>query len=181
MSNPNQRPIEAALDISIPDVEPFVAAFRKKYDPSAAKGMPAHITINYPFLPGADPNDRLYQKLTELFAEINSFTFTFKRLAKFPGVIYLSPEPESPFKQLIDSVANRFPESPPYGGAFDNVVPHLTIAHADDEELLASIERQLADLAPQHLPMSIQVEQVWLMDNKTGRWQERKVFQLARS
>ena len=180
MSDPHQRSVEAALDIHVPEVEPLVATFRAKHDPSAAEGMPAHITINYPFIPGVDPDESLYQELTDLFAKIDSFTFTFNQFGRFPGVIYLSPEPDTTFKHLIDIVAARFPESPPYGGAFDNVVPHLTIAHADDEELLVSIEHQLTEQAPKYLPMTIQAEQVWLMDNRSGKWQERKAFQLAR-
>ena len=182
MSSPHLHSVEAALDIHVSEVEPLVAAFRAKHDPSAAEGMPAHITINYPFIPGVDPDESLYQELTDLFTKIDSFTFTFtfNQFGRFPGVIYLSPEPDTPFKHLIDIVAARFPESPPYGGAFDRVVPHLTIAHAEDEELQASIERQLTKQAPKFLPMTIKAEQVWLMDNRSGRWQERKAFQLAR-
>jgi 2'-5' RNA ligase len=180
MPDSSQPSVEAALDIHVPEAEPLVAAFRDKHDPSTAKGMPAHITINYPFTPGVDPDESLYHELTKLFAAIASFSFTLNRFARFPGVTYLSPNPEAPFRQLIEAVAARFPESPPYGGAFDSIVPHLTIAHAEDEILLESIEHQLSGLAPQHLPMSIQVEQVLLMNNRTGRWQERKAFQLAR-
>jgi len=160
LSYSNQRSVEAALDIHIPEIEPLVAAFRARHDPSAAEGMPAHITINYPFIPGVNPDKKLDKALSDLFAKIDPFMFSFSQFGRFPGVIYLSPLPEAPFIQLIDSVATRFPESPPYGGAFDQVVPHLTIAHAEDEKLLESIEGQLAELAPQHLPMSIQVEQV---------------------
>jgi len=181
LSDSSQASVEAALDIHVPEIEPLVAAFRARFDPSAAAGMPAHITINYPFVPGVNPDKNLYQALSDLFSKIDSFTFDFHRFDRFPDVIYLSPEPEAPFIQLIASVATRFPDSLPYGGAFDSVVPHLTIAHAEDEKLLESIEGQLVELAPQHIPMSIQVEQVWLMDNRTGRWQEQKAFELARS
>jgi hypothetical protein len=55
------------------------------------------------------------------------------------------------------------------------------IAHAKHKNQLGSIESLLAELAPQDLPMKIQVEQVWMMYNRTGRWQERKAFQLIRS
>ena len=175
----NNHIVEATLDIHVPEAEPFVAPFRAKYDPSAEMGMPAHITINYPFLPGVEPNEDLSEELADLFSKIDPFKFTFNGFGQFPGVIYLSPQPDAPFKDLIEKVANRFPESQPYGGAFDSVVPHLTIAHAEDEELLASIEDQLAELAPQHLPMTIHVEQVWLMDNRTGKWQVRQIFQLS--
>ncbi len=179
MSNSIDHLVEAALDVHIPEVEPLVARFRDKYDPTAAKGMPAHITINYPFVPGVSPNVNLYQELTDLFSKMDSFAFTFNHFGRFPGVIYLEPEPIVPFKELIEKVGDRFPESLPYAGAFDRVVPHLTIAHATDEKLLATIEHQLEKTAPQYLPMKIRVEQIWFMDNRSGNWQEQKVFPLA--
>jgi 2'-5' RNA ligase len=138
---------EAAIDVLIPEVEPLVSTFRDKYDPSTAKGMPAHITINYPFLPGLNPDTNLYREFTKLFAGINSFSINFNKFDQFPGVVYLAPEPEAPFKELIEKVAAHFPESLPYSGAFDKVVPHLTVAHAEDEALMASIQNQLAEQA----------------------------------
>jgi len=41
--------IEVAIVVLVPEAETLVEPFRKIFDPSAAKGMPAHITINYPF------------------------------------------------------------------------------------------------------------------------------------
>lgn len=171
---------EAALVILVPQVEPLVSVFRLQYDPSAAAGMPAHITINYPFLPGADPDEPLNRKLTQLFSTFNAFRFMFRKFAKFPDVLYMAPEPVTPFRQLIEMVAARFPESPPYGGAFDNIVPHLTIAQSEDQQILDSIERQLGELSEGYLPHSVQAEQVWLMDNRTGVWQKRRSFSLGR-
>ena len=48
-------------------------------------------------------------------------------------MVYLAPEPSAPFRNLTHELCRRFPEYPPYGGAFDDVVPHLSVAH--DEEL----------------------------------------------
>ena len=55
---------ESALVILVPEAEPVVGRLRQRYDPSAAVGMPAHITLNYPFLPG-EPAD------TEMCASIS--------------------------------------------------------------------------------------------------------------
>jgi len=43
---------ESALVILVPEAEAIVGRLRQRYDPSAAVGMLAHITLNYPFLPG---------------------------------------------------------------------------------------------------------------------------------
>ena len=42
-------PIESALMVLVPEAESLVKPFRDRYDPSAAAGVPAHITLLYPF------------------------------------------------------------------------------------------------------------------------------------
>ena len=42
---------ESALLVAVPAAEPAVAAHRSRLDTSAAVGVPAHITVLYPFLP----------------------------------------------------------------------------------------------------------------------------------
>jgi 2'-5' RNA ligase len=179
MSEPRKRSVEAALDILVPELEHLIGSYRLKYDPSAAEGMPAHISINYPFLPGVDPSGDLYRRLTAIFAKLEAFEFTFQRFGRFPDVLYLVPEPESSFKELIEKIAEEFPESPPYSGVFDVVVPHLTVAHSEDGEVLKSIESQLGELALNSFPFSTLASQVYLMDNRTGSWQVQKSFRLG--
>jgi len=179
MSDVLQGPFEAALVVLIPEVEPLVAPFRLKRDPSAALGIPAHITINYPFLPGIDPDEDLHRELKELFAKAEPLQFTFSRFARFPDVLYLAPDPDTGFKQLIELVAARFPESPPYEGAYNEIIPHLTIAQTEDEEILEATERKLTRLSREYLPLSIRATHVWLMDNRAGRWQQLSSYPLG--
>ena len=47
-------------------------------------------------------------------------------------MVYLAPEPAAPFVALTEAVGAEFPGFPPYGGAFDEVVPHLTISEANE-------------------------------------------------
>ena len=51
-------------------------------------------------------------------------------------MLYLEPDPAHPFVDMIEAVAERFPEHPPFGGEFDTVVPHLTVVETDDIEVL---------------------------------------------
>lgn len=179
MFDPLQKPDEAALVVIVPEVEPLVGPFRLKYDSSAAQGVPAHITINYPFLPAIHPDEYLHRELRELFAKVEPFQFTFRRFARFPDLLYLAPDPDTPFKQLINLVAERFPISPPYGGTFVEIIPHLTIAQTEDEEVLKSLERELRVLSQGFLPLSIQAERVWLMDKRDGKWQRVSSYSLG--
>ena len=45
------NPLESALVALVPEAECLVKTFRDRYDPSAALGVPAHITLLYPFKP----------------------------------------------------------------------------------------------------------------------------------
>ena len=89
------RRIEAALVVMVPEAEPLVGRFRAKYDPAAGWGMPAHITINYPFIPGVKPTADVLDRLCKRFAEMSPFSFTLDHIARFPKVIYLAPKPST--------------------------------------------------------------------------------------
>ena len=42
---------ETALVIAVPEAEPLVSDWRAQHDWSAQRGVPAHITLLYPFAP----------------------------------------------------------------------------------------------------------------------------------
>lgn len=172
-------PLEAALAIPVPEAEVLVGPFRQRYDPSAQLGVSAHITINYPFLPGVEAGEEVFARLNSVFSTSSPFSFSLNRVERFPDVLYLAPEPQAPFLALIASVAGRFPDSPPYGGAFERVVPHLTVAQSDDEGLLRSVEREFRERAARYLPLTVHAERVWLLDNPDSRWRKRYEFRLG--
>lgn len=159
---------EAAVVALVPEVEILVRPFRARYDPSAAAGMPAHITINYPFTPRPIQDD-----LRELFLGYPSFEFMLSRVERWPDVLYLAPEPNAPFVALIEHVARRFPESPPYGGRIPDVVPHLTVAHTQDVGILARVAEKFGRASIGRLPVTARLEELWLMDNREGHWRKR--------
>lgn len=170
---------QSVLAVLIPEAEPVVGPFRTKYDSSAADGMPAHITINYPFLPIQNDEVGTINNLREVFASYPRFAYWLVWTARLPGVIYLQPFPEEPLTNLIQAVAEWFPESPPYGGMFEEVIPHLTVAAVEDEKALDRISEQFGISCAGKFPIRSAVNEVWLMDNRSGRWTKRTSFQLA--
>ena len=131
---------ESALVVLAPEAEPMVKAYRDEHDPAAAVGVPAHLTVLYPFLlPDVPP--AAAARLTALFAACAPFDYTLSELGRFPGVLYLAPEPAEPFRSLTLRVAHAFPDFPPYGGRHEHIIPHLTIANLDDEARLDEIGR----------------------------------------
>ena len=96
--------IESALIIAVPEVEPLVKALRERFDWSAAQGVPAHITILYPFIPPDKVTPDVLANLREFFAQFSAFEFTLPETRRFPSVLYLAPSPAEPFKALTQAV-----------------------------------------------------------------------------
>ena len=159
----------SALVVPVPAAEPVVADWRARFDSSAAEGMPAHITVLYPFLGEASIPVEVRRRLLELCAAVPVLDVEFRRTARFPGVLFLAPEPADGFRQLTRAVAEQWPQAPPYGGAFDEVVPHLTVARDVGEDALDGIEAELA----RRLPVATQLAEAGLYVFDGERWQQR--------
>lgn len=116
----------------VPEAEPAVGALRLAHDPSAAVGVPAHITILFPFL----PDDQVEEPaLRELFERFPAFDFTLDRFERFEtGLTWLHANPAWRFADLTAAVWQRWPDHAPYEGIHDEVIPHLTVS-ADAIEL----------------------------------------------
>ena len=170
---------ERGLVILVPEAEAFVRSFRAKYESLAASDSPAHITINHPFAPASEPNSRLEEVLTDLFSGIAAFQFALTEVRMFPTALYLTPEPEERFKTLIAAIADLFPESPPYEGQFDDIIPHLTVAYLEDSEEINGMNDALSTMAEGVLPITGKVTKVNLIERVGGEWRERTSFYLA--
>jgi 2'-5' RNA ligase len=171
-------PAESALVILVPEAESLVGDFRKQYDPSAAVGIPAHVTVLYPFKAPRDLSPDVLLSLKKLFAGFQEFQAAFTDLQRFPNVLYLSPEPADPFRILIKTVAERFPETLPYGGQFTEITPHLTVAHLEESDRLEAVASAFARAAEGRLPIPIRVQAVVLMENSGGLWRVHRRFTL---
>lgn len=170
---------ESALVILIPEADALVESFRKQYDPSAPLGLPAHVTLLYPFKPPGELTADVIRKLEDLFSRTPQFTISFSEVRRFINVLYLAPIPDEPFRQLTELVRKHFPETPPYGGQFAEIVPHLTVAQVSDEEELQRIADAFQQAAQGKLPILSNITEILLMDNEHCDWQVRIRFQLS--
>jgi hypothetical protein len=58
MVQPERRlELESTLVVVVPEAEALVGSFRDLYDPIAAAGVPAHITVLYPFKSPEEVNE----------------------------------------------------------------------------------------------------------------------------
>ena len=171
---------ESALIVRVPEAEAHVERWRARYDPSHAQGVPAHITILYPFVPPERIASTTLERIGALATACVPFEFELARGGRFPGVFYLAPEPAEPFVELTRKVLRCFPEHPPYGGAFDTIVPHLTVVHAGEAEQRAAAD-DLAGLSARGGGIRSRCGQLTLIENSSGRWRELRAFALGAS
>ena len=159
-------PRRTALIVEVPEAEPVVGELRLQHDRSAALGVPAHITILFPFADAAAVDE---DALAQLFGRFPAFDFTLDRVERFDtGVVWLHPEPSFRFVDLTAAIAERWPEHPPYEGEFDEPIPHLTVSETP------------IDFQPA-LPIAARAHEVTLIeeDESTGRWSRRRSFPLG--
>lgn len=135
----------------MPAVEAFVRSRFEHYDRAYVSADPAfthaHITVLAPFLPA--PDEASLEVVAGILAATRPITFALRRLETFPnGIIYLAPEPADPFRALTEALAAAFPQCPPYGGQFPDVVPHLTLDQRSDDVSVSSTREALGDTIP---------------------------------
>ncbi|MFE2581504.1 2'-5' RNA ligase family protein [Streptomyces sp. NPDC059378] len=165
---------QTGLIVKIPDAEPAVRAWRERFDPSARAGVPAHVTVLFPFLDESRIDARVHSALTDVLGRHHAFDLRFESCGRFPGVLYLAPEPDAQLRWLTEVIADRWPEAPPYGGQFTEIVPHLTVVDGQNDAVLDEIEADLLG----GLPFTSRVSSVDLMVHDGAKWQERASFAL---
>lgn len=140
------------LSLPVPELDALVRARLARRSPDEVPADPddvvAHITLLSPFADRADVAPGVLSELRWFFADVTPFAFALASVNRFPsGTVYLAPSPSAPFRQLTHELFRRFPEFPPYGGAFDDVVPHLSVPLLEGEDVEA-VEHELAPMLP---------------------------------
>jgi 2'-5' RNA ligase len=169
---------ESALVIQVPEAEKLIGAYRWELDPVARLGVPAHITLIYPFIPPSQITADDRARLAALLSTFPVFDFSLTKLDRFPEVLYLAPSPKEKIVELIQNIAAAFPEYPPYAGKFTEINPHLTIAQSQDSALLETIAKELTAKAKQHLPIPKKVEEASLFELHNGLWNKTGTYPL---
>ena len=156
---------ETAIVVLVPEARAAADRWRRAHTADGAAGMPPHVTLLYPFVDDAVLGEPELEAVRAVVSAHAAFDFTLARLDAFPGVLYLAPEPDGPFRELTAALARAFPEHPPYGGAFDDVVPHLTLA----EDAAAPLEEIRVDVAGA-LPIAARAGEAAVMRLVDDRW-----------
>src|SRR5262245_50890705 len=87
---------ESAVIVPVPAVEPVVAAHRRRLDPAWSWGIPAHVTVLYPFVPPSDLDATRFDRLAAAVRSVPAFACTFTGPDWFgTDVVWLRPEPDT--------------------------------------------------------------------------------------
>jgi 2'-5' RNA ligase len=159
-----------AIRVQLPrDLE----GFRVAHVANAAIGVPAHITLIYPFVPAERLDASVRRRVARALGSQPPFAFRLSAARRWPNTLYLAVDPAAPFEGMVRSLVAAFPGHPPYAGAFP-YVPHVTIAEGADRAL-ARLTRDLS------VPVSEQdVTRILLIaQGRDGTWRVRWTFPLA--
>ena len=129
-----------------------------------ANDLPPHVTVLIPA-----PGD--VAAIADALEPFDAFEVTFERLERFPETLWLAPEPKEPFVAMTEALMAAFPGYLPYGGVFEDIVPHLAVAQSDLDET--------AKLVEPLLPLHSRVESVVLYELLYGdHWHDVQTFGL---
>lgn len=170
--------VESVLILEVPEAQPLVESLRAPLQGAAASGMPAHITLLYPFLPSAAIDDAMLDRLRALCGLVECFSFQLCHFGRFDDrVLYLAPTPAEPFVGLATKLRLAFPSDPTNCEASREYVAHLTIARRSSPELLDQLERA----AVSSLPLTCTATRVTVMTRQPVEdgWTRAYEFALA--
>ncbi|MEO6082556.1 MAG: 2'-5' RNA ligase family protein, partial [Umezawaea sp.] len=92
---------ETAVIVPVPVADAVVGSYRQALDHSAAWGVPAHVTVVYPFLSPDRITEAVVDDLREVLTRVGSFECAFSQVAWFgQDVVWLGPDPAEPFRAL---------------------------------------------------------------------------------
>jgi len=175
MSSPDRGSV---LLIEVPEAEPAVREHRERLDENARLGIPAHITVLYPFLPADAISAAVLARLEDVFAPVSAFGLRLDHTDWFgENVLWLGPEDPAPLAALTDLVWEAFPAFPPFQGQHEVVIPHLTVGHGHPLSDMRAAEESVSA----SLPVEARVSTVTLMTEQSagGQWARSASFALA--
>lgn len=139
----------SAVIVPVPAAEPVVRTHRAHLDRAASWGVPAHVTVVFPFAPPASLDAATVERLAAAVATVPRATVTFDATDWFDNdVVWLAPRPADVFLALTDAVTAVFPQRRPYDGRYGEVVPHLTVGHDAPHADLLRAERAVRAMLP---------------------------------
>ncbi len=155
----------SGLVIPVPEADELLSSVAEEYPSAVREGVPAHVSVLYPFVPVAEIDDSAIETLTGLFRARPPLSVRFGSCHREEGFVFLRPEPVDGVAELTAGARRHWPEVVPYEGAHGAVEPHLTVTMKQSSDTAAAIERDTAEW----LPIAAELREAWLV-TFTDRW-----------
>ncbi len=142
----------------------------------ARRGVPAHVTLLYPFVEPDALTPDVHQMIASIAAANSSFSFALSGPKRWPDTIYAAVDPNEPFLALHRQLTSAFPGYPIYGRPGFQLVPHVTLAEGE----CVSDGAIWADPSWSALPIQRSVAAVEVIaEGDGGRWRTVWTLPLA--
>jgi 2'-5' RNA ligase len=137
-------------------------------------GQPPHITLIYPFVDVATLAGEVVDEVERCCSGFRTFDFQVGHAVRFGEVVFVSPDPAEPFRDLLRALTSTEPP-PPYPVTVTDTIPHLTIAFSSDPSELEEVSTRVAG----SLPIRSRAAEAWLMAESTDGWSLERTFALG--
>ncbi|HET6500456.1 MAG TPA: 2'-5' RNA ligase family protein [Amycolatopsis sp.] len=173
------RATKSAVIVPVPETDDLLARHHRALSAKPTAGVPAHVTVLYPFVPPSRISAGTLDDIAAALAGMRAFDCEFSQVKWFDEeVVWLEPQPDRHFRALTEAMCKRFPAHLPYAGEHPDTVPHLTVidSRTGDPE---SKRKAAADISAV-LPVRARIDRVRLVagDDQHGPWRTITEFTL---
>jgi 2'-5' RNA ligase len=168
---------QSLILVRVPELEPHVASLRARFDPSARRGLGAHVTILHSNLPAGRIDPTTPEQVAVVASSLSPFDYRITRVARFPGTLYLAVEPAAPFARLRERLCAVLPVDERERRRHEPFIPHVSVVRKsaiDDGE----VEAELAAMLLRHAPIACACREIVLLENSSGWWRPVREFAL---
>jgi len=157
--------------VPLPEAEPLLVGTRPLFDPSGGLGVPAHITLQHPFLRAGELDVAARARLDGAAAAFAPFWIDLVEVRTDNRLLYVGAADEGPLRAL--GAALRAPWGlVPYEGRFGpDPVPHLSLAYGDAWARTAeALAPEISAVAARWLPLRARAEAVEVWRRGESGW-----------
>jgi 2'-5' RNA ligase len=169
----------SVLAVPVSALDDMIRERTAVYDASFVSADPsfihAHITLLAPWANRPTAEDLAH---VERIAQARGpFDVKLSRIGELPdGIIHFVPEPDCQLRELTSRLAVAFPQFPPYGGRYDEAIPHLTLDRRSAIVTPATVSASIGHL----LALAITVDRIDLQWWAIHGCQRLHTWQLGR-
>lgn len=148
-------------------------AMRQRCIDDARFGVPAHVTLLYPFAEPAAVDAGVIREIASVVGRHPPLSLRLVGGRLWPDTVYVAVEPQPALLAIQGDLAALFPSLPLYGGSH-TFEPHVSVAEGRCVEPAA-----LDDPAWDALPITAPASYVDLIVRDGDRWARRRRFALG--